>query len=1103
MKLSLSSTSATNINKVILTKRPNSHLIEVNMEFIHNNKDITFLNKSLFLFASHNKSLTESIIRNNTLMLSYLTKTQTSDQVAYSICGLTDNDSNAFESQDYEFGRKKSKSFRRNMKKGFKKVLTIDEEALRDLTLFVGVLSSRQKKKRSIYSISGINRLTVLEDGGVPENNILLYEDKSRQNCWVGPAYQDKIGRWHKQVPGSGRPTSRLYGQKVPNTKVVYKSELDKNLLQLTTNTFSDLYNLNKSINSRQAIVNNLKTKTRNYFSPLYFAKTKALTLPLSFSFNQLDFFRNNGIFSRLIKNESDLLNSFDLLSTKILRKRVVANNPSSRLTGVGAVKDFDGREVVISGPGLKAASVIDLFQTNDILSVTSTDEGIRDLTFGLYSYGVEFVFLDNTYQKINNLLNQPNIGLRDVVTKLQRLYKEMLLRDNYDAYAAELSAPYIDRYIAKGKKKILTDAIKTYVSAMAVFYKNMAHSLESTPGSLATKIYSLSDPLSNGPEGTLKLIQLILDLIKEVEFYGNINNVASPADAAVVQMRSSKLGSGSRVIKIKYYFDELVDADDLTNNGFDYLSAIGPRAAFWDFRRLTYPELEKLISLEQIKFTSLSNTPQSIISLTPNSFIVGGSERKINSKDPNQKKIDSVVASSILASNKYKNSPIDFSQFDITDNPSVEASTDTLSILKNNLKVIEKESCTIEIDSNLEEKNIFNITDSTRAPRSDENYLDAAEKMSEQSPFVINNTGSISLKNFIMSATDNKTQLKYYRMVEKLNNDLLSYLVQTDYFTDNDEVVAMKIKNITDKKVFTSKDQNIETFNLRSLENKKQKPNTSNKMLNELLLGHAQESQILSQEHSYGTFLTAPVSANQIASSALKYGNIRKIQYLAGFRKINDSVMMGEPIWINLTNGLFSSFAQAGKDVLCRMVRSYSEFAEYSGIKSPFYDKMFFLSASKTRPTRKSLGSSVFGLLAGSSFAELNKISNMDMGNLKYSVSMDKNIQPNNTTTKNKKNSARSQVQTQNLYTNGGDFLLPNGQRYIGYYHLYYKSSVKKYVAMVGRIHTKTPHRTLRASSDRAKRALAKALANRGQRGSASSTARGMSGRSSGGGGY
>ena len=158
-------------NKVILSKRPNSHLIEVDLEFIHNNKNITFLNKSLFLFASHNKSLTESIIQNNTLMLSYLTKVKTSDQVAYSICGLTDNDSNAFELVD----RKKSKSFRRNIKKGFKKVLTIDEEALRDLTLFVGVLSSRQKKKRSIYSISYLHWLCINRSHSFRESSVFLF----------------------------------------------------------------------------------------------------------------------------------------------------------------------------------------------------------------------------------------------------------------------------------------------------------------------------------------------------------------------------------------------------------------------------------------------------------------------------------------------------------------------------------------------------------------------------------------------------------------------------------------------------------------------------------------------------------------------------------------------------------------------------------------------------------------------------------------------------------------------------------------------------------------------------------------------------------------
>ena len=48
------------------------------------------------------------------------------------------------------------------------------------------------------------------------------------------------------------------------------------------------------------------------------------------------------------------------------------------------------------------------------------------------------------------------------------------------------------------------------------------------------------------------------------------------------------------------------------------------------------------------------------------------------------------------------------------------------------------------------------------------------------------------------------------------------------------------------------------------------------------------------------------------------------------------------------------------------------------------------------------------------------------------------------------------------NLYTDGAEFMLPNGEMYVGYYHVHITGG-----AMIGRSHTTEPHEKLRGISD------------------------------------
>ena len=1051
---------ATNINKVIVNQIPGAYDLEIRMQVLSSptNAVSRALNKSTFILASTDRSITQKIIESNVNILPYLTRQARSDNVVFSMASL-----------GFKIGPLAKKVSSKTPKKGYVKTITIQKNNIPDLTIFAGVVTRRQRRKKDLYSLSSIDTLVVLAAGAPVENNILLFEDESKQKLWVGPVFQDSLGRWYKQHSGALTENSRLYTELVPNTKVIYQSELNEGLFKTITNTFNNLYNINKGVNSKQAIVNNLKTQTRNYFSSLSYAKNTNGDVPIAFAFNRLDFFRNNGAFSKLIKNESEMINSFELLSTKILRKRIIRNNPTNRLTGHGPAKDFDGREYPLRG----GTTYHNMFPTQDVLMVMSKDIEMKNITAGIYSYGVEFTFLDNTHEKLLNVLNEPTVGLKIVAKKIQDLFEGMQQSGNYDVYTQSFSDAYIEKYNFENKQNIITGAISSYISAIVLFHKDLAKAIKFTPNSLATKLFILADPLVNGPEGPLNLLNLVLDLEKQINLKVKMSAPMSAGDASVLQMQTSKLGTGARLIKIKHYFDEFVDADKLDSNGFNYLTShleSGPPETFSPFKQLTYQQVQNLRTNEAEKYDNLA-TLAGTLSLTPNYFNISGRAHKINSKDPNQEEINSIVASSLLAANKYRNSPLDFNQFNVNDDTTGNA-TGLLSILKNNLKVIEKENCDISINIHDDDSSIFDSLPSPVYPTNGYNYLDAAEKMSERSPFVINKTGSMSIMSFILNVSNNTSQEGYYNQIKQLNNDLLSYLVQTDYFVGPQQMNVGGVKNITDQQVFSSNNVNLQTFNLRVVELERNNVNSAAATMNYVLLDQDPAPQILSQELSYAQYISGPIHASDITTAALKYGNIRKIQYLAGFRKLNDSVMMKAPLWADLTDTALNNFSETGKTILCKLAESYTEFARYKGIKSSLYDETFLVGPTNGAPSEDIIGSSGFSLLPESNFTFLNNMTNGESVDLNYSMGIPDGVWTNMIPAES---ITFDEVQNKqnNLYTSGGDFLLPNGEKYIGGYHLRYQQNTGKYIAMVGEVHTDTPHDELKAVSAQAQAQL------------------------------
>ena len=742
----------------------------------------------------------------------------------------------------------------------------VDEKKIDYLAVIAVTAKPITLRKIVNYSVTNKDILKVLERGTPPRNNIVLYENEAQSNIWLGPFYVDNSGAYRKTN------NSLLYSKQVPNTKVVYRSLLSKNLFKTVENNFDSLFNFNKGINTRDSIYNKLSTESTNYFSDLYFAKTKNLDLPLSFSFNKLAYSKNNTLFGRLIKNNLDLLNSLQVKEVKFLRKRLSSFVPSNRLTAAGLSVDFDKLEEPVGGD----TNYVNLLNINTILTVQSTDAEIKNKTFGMYQYGVEISLIDKTAQTITDLIDNESNGLSVNSARLKDIYSEASLPNNYNVYGKQFIESYKATY-KQEREPIVINAVKGYVSALSVFYENFSLSLQESPNSLALKIYEASNPLQVGPEGINNLIEVIDGLISEIRIFIKRGNV-QPGAAQNINTRVSRLGNGSRIIKIKHFFDQVVDAEDLINNGYDYLSVEEGQAnqpSYSNFRILNFEQFNQVKTAETTKYDNLVFNDKDDVCLTPNYFSIYGQQNKVNLPDPISDTNDSAIATKILVSKAYRNSPIDLASGEISNN-NTDTPDQTLQVIKNSLLLMDRNNCNIEIQVGQESSGLF---DEVQNLQDADNYIDAAEKLSEHSPFVINKTGSVSLNNFIFSTANNNTEAVYLNQIEKIDTEMLMYLTQTDYFTLDRNKKNKKVKNLTDKKVFGARNNTFDTFNQQVVDQEAAK-STRSTNLPTLFNPTSKQEFYPPQELVYSNMTNSPISASQVPDIALKFGNIRKIEY-------------------------------------------------------------------------------------------------------------------------------------------------------------------------------------------------------------------------------
>jgi len=946
--------------------------------------------------------------------------------------------------------------------------------------LFVGLWDPR-----SIDTITALDTLSLDDPTAVSPyiQNIVLAQDAQFAKPYLGPAALDSNGNWVRTDYPSNTSEARLYAKTVLNRKIKYKEDLfkkfDKNLFQLSSTVIPTGKIVAATV---PEIVREYTHQHKNYFSPLYGAKSTNNTLPIVFAFNQIQYLRDNGAgLSSFLKNDGSLTAAFTLQSARIFRKRKTSKYGFHALTQNVPAQDFDCHEEIISDN----PRTVNLLGGTGVLTFCAEDKHEKEIIKGTYAYGVELVYLDRSRELVKNLLTNETVGLIPLTTKLSLLHKEMLQPWHYD----NESASFIDSYLnslrkTRYKDKLWITAIEAYVHARGAFLSS-AEGARSAAADAAT-IYNNTNPYDNGPAGIYRLWKLLNSLKLQIQrLFPSDERYYSNQGPSKKGTRDSKLVAPLPRLVTKHYFNEYFEEQDYISNGYGYIptTRTGP-PNYSPLRLVPYSLLTSILDEQRVVTQTATGTPLNAgVFLSPAEFTMNDHTYSLavtpdapNTDGSSGFKTNSVVASTLALASLLGYTNKDYSSFNIPDSLPNGPSGEEMKVLNNNIKLLEAKNCTVRIKEGGKES-LFSAAAVPKKgqQKSTDDYEDASIKMSPSSPFIVNDPSTVALVDFVASAANNNEQHAVLKRLISLDADILYYLTQTDYFSEVNDA-QLPVRNLTDAHVFKNKGTTLQEYSEMAAARNTPQASASRSIMAQKLLGReGSEPLIPAQYMEYVNALKGSISAKDIVNFSLKYGLVMGVQYLAGFEK---GTLMGAPIWVNLARTQLSAFASKGANLLCRFRPPTSAFSEFRGIKAAIFDEIFVLTSNRSlgdngytlaNPTISSILPDTFMTTVQSveeTSDEADELmfttiigSQRIRGGVSTSRSLNKSLQ--------------------SLYTKGGDWSLSagSGDYYTGDYHIHIKANGEA-AAMVGAVHTGAPHKTLMPISERAQNQLASAAA-------------------------
>jgi len=354
--------------------------------------------------------------------------------------------------------------------------------------------------------------------------------------------------------------------------------------------------------------------------------------------------------------------------------------------------------------------------------------------------------------------------------------------------------------------------------------------------------------------------------------------------------------------------------------------------------------------------------------------------------------------------------------------------------------------------------------------------FTDAADILSEESPFVKN--ASLIPDPSTVEAISHGDQSPEVQGAAKINLEVLCHLIQTDFLIDRVHQHEFSPLEITSGRVF--RDRGVSTSAIyQDFLKAGDDPKPKNALVAYLANDGTHIEKPSQQELDYASRLKSKPRATDIQAMAFKYGMIRKCQFLAGFKKLNDIVSPAVPIWVDFTVAQYKTLKAKNATVLCRLVETDSKFKRYDGVQGPLYNKIFIISPYQDTdiPLRGQAASTTAATIT---LKENTSTSRHPEHYNKYAYSAAEGVGYNESlrtsrTAQSEEFGLEAKRQQPVRYTDGRDYRVVNGAMYAGPYH-FYRQENGTVIAMAGPRHSAGHHRTLVPVSNRGRTELAKA---------------------------
>jgi len=802
---------------------------------------------------------------------------------------------------------------------------------------------------------------------------------------WIGDVHQDSQGRW--RTGSSAAPPGPTFFGELLTSKKVYTSKIfdQRNLarierLQVDFNKVSGLLgaNVSQQLRKRLKVLEHIKGGKISFVSDVYYSKSITGDLRLTFGFNYLEAIKRNGIYAPLYESNSQLLDTCSVKSFRVVRRRVKEPNLFNKLTGGDTPQRiYDDEPLEIIGQPTRLG-MLDL--NTGVYQYMIADGNFDDITTGLYEYGIEISIIDNTKSKLVDILRNPQDGLDVLIPEIETFLAESLLRNNYNITSNRYTKDFLQQiknrygaYIAPGTP--WTAAAMKYIASLQLLFGTQLGDISTLRADLLGAI----SPDVSGPTGIQFLLKLLQGFASSLRTAIGENHPKAPGAAQVSATSTSGASSRLKVFKIQQFFLNPINADDLLNYGFDYLNIQAAPGSSVGLPLLTVDDWNNLSALEAEKIAGENIDPSAPIAQNPNvKFLTPNYLRMPNETSPSalfstdehaqQKASQNIYR--LLLSNMSRNSPPSFPNMTAApNNVSSNTTSDQSATYLAQNQIMEMNSCGVSIFNQSQEDpiaNVFGITAITTTPANDYKHLvDADEYFSSTSKFVGENPANIIL-DFASGSTIHASMLPGHdaagantQEAQDANSSVISqYLLQADFFTHpgpNSPLPSLpppgKYINNNDTTLGALKETQK---SIAVYMNSGQFVANQGKQGMSALIGGPPAGDIIVSETDMAyvnAALAGDIKPEDVAMTAVKYGFVHVVEYLAGYKIANGESLLGAPVWSYLNDSIIG-LVGTGKTFLCRLRKHPGPMGAVKGLEVPTYNEYFILGSGNIAST-------------------------------------------------------------------------------------------------------------------------------------------------------